>query len=144
MAFELTTQVPFSQWQIQYFGSVTNVDAAGGADPDGDGMSNTNEYLSGTVPTNGMSSLRIVSIERQSSTNINLAWTTVGCHTYVVQTNLPVTIGGVTGNFTNNWADFSPPISVPGMGEFTNNLIHFGAITNNTPALYYSVKLLCP
>ncbi len=144
LAFELTTSIPFSQWQVQYFGSVTNIDAAASADPDGDGMSNTNEYLAGTVATNSASAFRIVSIERQSGTNVNLAWTTVGCHSYVVQTNRPVTIAGIPGNFTNDWADLSSTITVLGTGEFTNTLVHIGAVTNNTPALYYRVRLLCP
>jgi hypothetical protein len=144
LAFELTTQVPFSQWQAQYFGSVTNTDAAGMADPDGDGMNNTNEYLSGTVPTNSASALRIVTIDRQSGTNISLAWTTVGCHTYVVQTNRPVTIGSVAGNYTNDWTDLNAGVTVLGSGESTNSLVHVGAVTNNTPALYYRVRLLCP
>jgi hypothetical protein len=39
-------------WQIQYFGSVNAPNAQPAADPDGDGLSNLEEYLLGTDPTN--------------------------------------------------------------------------------------------
>lgn len=37
------------EWEIQHFGSITTYD--GGADPDGDGYSNLEEYQNGTPPT---------------------------------------------------------------------------------------------
>jgi len=39
-------------WQIQYFGSVKAASAQPTADPDGDGLSNLDEYRLGTNPTN--------------------------------------------------------------------------------------------
>ena len=48
-------------WEIRYGLSTTNaVDAA--LDPDGDGMSNLQEYLADTIPTNRASALRITSL----------------------------------------------------------------------------------
>jgi len=41
-------------WQVSYFGS-DNPNAAPGADPDGDFMSNRGEYIAGTIPTNATS-----------------------------------------------------------------------------------------
>jgi len=36
-------------WQIQFFGSISSPSAAPGADPDGDGFSNLQEYLLGRI-----------------------------------------------------------------------------------------------
>lgn len=44
-------------WELQHFGSVTN--AAAGEDADGDGLSNRENYISGTEPTNRMSTFRL-------------------------------------------------------------------------------------
>lgn len=136
LAFELTTPIPFNQWQLAYFGCTICPQAAGGADPDGDGMSNTNEYLAGTVPTNSASAFRVVSIVRQNTNDVNLTWTTVGGHSYVVQTNRPP----VSGDYTNNFSDLGPVIAVLGVGESPTNQVHIGGATN-TPALYYRVRL---
>lgn len=46
-------------WQIQYFGSIDSPQAAPGADPDGDGVNNLQEYLAGTDPTNPQSYFKI-------------------------------------------------------------------------------------
>lgn len=42
-------------WRIQYFGSVVNAAAAPDADPDGDGMTNLQEFRAGTNPTDSQS-----------------------------------------------------------------------------------------
>ncbi len=39
------------EWRVHYFSSVSAVNAADSADPDGDGTSNAQEYLNGTNPT---------------------------------------------------------------------------------------------
>ena len=48
-------------WETNYFGSIgtTNTAANALADPDGDGMSNRDEYIAGTNPTNALSLLRL-------------------------------------------------------------------------------------
>ena len=50
-------------WQIQYFGSITAPQAAPGADPDGDGFTNEQEYLAGTDPTLAGDYLKIESVQ---------------------------------------------------------------------------------
>jgi len=60
----------------------------GGVDSDGDGVVNSNECACGTDPLNPNSFLHIVSIVRQTN-NVLVKWTTVGGHSYVLQTNAP-------------------------------------------------------
>jgi glucose/arabinose dehydrogenase len=50
IAGDLATRQAFSQWQIFHFGSTNNVDAAADADPDEDGRSNEEEFLTYTDP----------------------------------------------------------------------------------------------
>jgi len=55
-------------WELKYFGVLTGTDP--NADPDHDGVSNLNEYLAGTNPTNDASYFHIVSVTRGSPTEI--------------------------------------------------------------------------
>ncbi|MCS6771435.1 MAG: TIGR03790 family protein [Kiritimatiellae bacterium] len=48
-------------WEIDHFGSATNANALG--DPDGDGSSNLDEFIAGTIPTNGLSRFALISIQ---------------------------------------------------------------------------------
>jgi len=133
----ITVLSTWDWWRSNYFGCVTCPQAQGNADPDGDGMSNTNEFLAGTSPTNSLSGLRITSVVRQSGTNIVVTWTTVGSHSYVLQTNAPP----ASGSYTNNFADFSPVISMPAGGESTTNYTDVGGATV-VPSRYYRVRLV--
>jgi Bacterial Ig domain len=123
---------PFEQWQIDYFGS-TNNPAAAAADPDGDGMSNTNEFLTGTVPTNSASALRITSVAAQGS-NIGVAWQTAGGHTNAVQAT-------TNDSYTTNFADISSPIVISGNGDVTTNYTDDGGATN-IPSRFYRIRLV--
>jgi hypothetical protein len=126
---------PFLAWQLQYF-SCTNLvtcpQAAGDADPDGDGMSNTNEFLSGTNPTNGVSALRITSVVRQT-TDVAITWTTAGGFTNAVQ--------ATTGSYTTNFVDLTGLIIIPGNGDVTTNYVDGGGVTNN-PSRFYRIRLV--
>ncbi|HUI08412.1 MAG TPA: T9SS C-terminal target domain-containing protein [Verrucomicrobiae bacterium] len=133
-------QVPnlsaFEQWQTDYFGSTTNAAADPNADPDGDGQNNMAEFLSGTNPTNNLSSLRIISAVRQSN-DVIITWTTAGGRTNAVQT----TSGNGTGGYGTNFTDLGGPIIVSGIGDVTTNYVD-GSGATNAPARYYRVRLV--
>jgi PKD repeat protein len=125
----------FQSWQVQYFGSTTNPAAAANADPDGDGCDNLCEFLSGTDPTNGASSLRITAVAAQGA-DMLVTWATAGGRTNVVQ----VTSGDVAGSYTTNFIDLSPFIIIPGSGDTSTNYLDVEGATNN-PSRYYRIRL---
>jgi hypothetical protein len=114
-------------WEIQYFGYL-GVDPT--ADPDGDGMTNYQEYLAGTNPTNPASCLRITGRALTGNSAV-VTWTTVGGKSYAVQASTEVNGG---------FADFSPVIAVPGTGEAVTNFVDVNALTY-WPARFYRVRL---
>ena len=126
----------FQAWQLQYFGCSNCPQAVGNADTDGDGISNTNEFLTGTNPTDSASALRIISTVLQGA-DIVITWTTAGGFTNVVQ----VTSGTGAGNYNTNFVDLSDPIIISGSGDATTNYVDGGGATN-IPARYYRVRLV--
>ncbi|MBI5387491.1 MAG: hypothetical protein HZA90_22760 [Verrucomicrobia bacterium] len=115
-------------WEDQSGLSKTNA-ADATLDFDGDGASNADEFRAGTNPNNPASVFRIVAVEREAD-DLRLTWTTVGGKSYVVQTS---------GSFTNNFADFSPLITSPGMTESVTNFLDPGGTSNRLR--YYRVRL---
>lgn len=84
-------------WLLQYFGT-TNINA--NADADGDGVSNGNEYLAGTTPTNAASVLKITLLTRGTPTTAytTLAWNSVATRYYAIQERPSLTTGA--------WSDY--------------------------------------
>jgi fibronectin type 3 domain-containing protein len=59
-----TTYTAVQNWRLTHFGSITNSgNAADSADPDGDGLPNTQEFAAGTDPNSAASALRVNSVE---------------------------------------------------------------------------------
>jgi PKD repeat protein len=126
----------FEAWQFQYFGCTNCAQAAGTADPDGDGMSNGDEFSAGTNPTNSASALQIISAMQQGS-DITVTWTTAGGKTNAVQ----ATAGDSNGSYTTNFSDLSGLIIIPGSGDAMTNFTDSGGATN-APSRYYRVLLV--
>jgi T5SS/PEP-CTERM-associated repeat protein len=117
-------------WKLQYGFDPLDPTLAG-ADPDHDGANNLEEYLAGTNPTNAASVFHILSAAK-ANLDMRVTWSTVGGHSYVLQTN---------GNLgAGTFADFSPVISVGGTNEGTTNYLDSGAATNHS-SRFYRVRL---
>ena len=121
-------------WRQLYFGgngTTTNVPGScATCDPDGDGMSNLQEYLAGTNPTNAASRFTITSLAFTNG-NVRVRWSAVGGKHYVLQTNSALGMA---------FSDASPVIAVPGTGETVTNYLDPGAATNSKTH-YYRIRL---
>jgi spore coat protein CotH len=101
-------------WQLQYFSSLADPQSAPGADPDGDGFTNLQEYLAGTNPTDSTSYLKIDSATVAGS-NTAIRFNAVVGKTYTVLYRTNLTLGA--------WAKLS---NVPAQGST-------GPVTVNDP-----------
>jgi len=124
----ITALTAFQSWQIQYFGSTNNPDAAPNADPDGDGMNNLAEFLVGTNPTNSASVFRITAMAQEGN-DVRVTWTMGSGKTNALQV-------GPGQSFSNNFTDLAAIITA---GTVTNYL-DAGAVTS-APARFYRVRL---
>ena len=115
-------------WEDQFGLSKTNA-ADATLDLDGDGAYNRNEFLAGTKPNDAASVFRFTALQPAGG-DLWVTWTTVGGRRYVVQTN---------GDVSNGFADFSPLIPAPGIGESVTNFVAPNATTNGPR--YYRVRL---
>jgi hypothetical protein len=144
---------PFATWQSQYFSPAQIANPAIGgpnADPDGDGFSNTNEFLMGFNPTNSSASLKITNVARTDGTNVTITYLGAsGDSTYTggpsSRTNvLDVTTGTANGSYSNNYA----PAGITnilsggtGLGTVATMIHTNGATSTNR---YYRVRVLVP
>jgi alpha-L-fucosidase len=122
---------PFRLWQTQYFSNPDSPEAAADADPDGDGVSNWNEFLAGTNPTNRDSVFGLTAVARESG-GVRLTWTAAGGRTNVLQ------VAPEPGDASFN--DLSGNMVLPNAGDTTTNYLDSAAITNPGPR-FYRVRL---
>jgi hypothetical protein len=116
-------------WLLSNFGT-TNVNA--NADPDGDGMSNLQEYLAGTNPNDAASNLRITAYATtgKGATN-SLTWSSVPTRFYHVQESF--SLGAP------NWHDNALGLISPD-GAFTTRTV----TDTNAPARFYRIRATRP
>jgi len=124
----------FASWQIHYFDCTNNnPSAAGNADPDGDGQVNTNEFLTGTDPTDSTSAFRILNITRTNA-NIKVTWFTHAGITNVVQSATDLAVG-----YTN----VSPNLIITGTtnsDDVVTNYVDIAA--GSLTSRFYRVRLV--
>jgi len=129
----------FQSWQLSHFGCTNCPQADANADPDGDGMNNLAEFLSGSDPNNSSSGLHIISVTPQNNGDMLITWGTVGGYTNAVQ----ATAGDANGDYTTNYVDITtaPHIIVSGNGDTTTNYTDGGGATN-VPSRFYRIRLV--
>jgi len=122
-------KIAFELWQMEQFSpaQLDDLNISGrDADPDGDGITNYEEFLAGTLPTNTASALRITGT-RLIGNDLLLTWAAAGPRTNIVQTTafLP----------SSNFTDISA-IPIPDAGDATVSFIDCGALTNVSMRYY--------
>lgn len=116
-------------WELTFFGTLG---VNPNADPDGDGMSNKQEYLAGTNPTNSLDNLKITVFNSSpGGTNASLTWSSVLTRYYSIQE---------TTNLTSQvWINNSAGVIVPN-GLFTTRAFTDSNATNR----FYRVEAFRP
>jgi hypothetical protein len=114
-------------WELTYFGN-TGVDP--NADPDGDGMSNYQEYVAGTDPTSAGSDLYISATAVAAGPTVTLTWKSTPTRLYYIlkSSSLSAPV----------WQDSGLGLVSPGAGSSTTR--SFTDTTGN----YYRIKAVIP
>ena len=122
-------------WTRAYFDHPTGQagdKSLAGDDADGDGMSNLEEFLSGTDPTSRVSVLRITSITPEGN-HLRITWTLGDGKTNALEAT-----PGASGHYTNN---FSPIFIVTNTVGPATNYLDIGGATN-WPARFFRVRIV--
>ena len=140
---------PYSTWLTHY--GLAGGNALGTADPDADGMNNTNEFLAGFNPTSNAAYLHVISILKSGS-DMNITYLGAnGDTTYsggpAIRTNvLEFTTGTVNGSYSTNGFASTGQTNILSGGTgagLVTNMVDSGGATNK-PSRYYRVRVLLP
>ena len=142
---------PFAWWQQAY--GITNCAlCAGNASYTGDGMSNTNKFMTGFNPTNAAAYLHIIGIASTNTTDINVIYLGANGDTtwspgIASRTNvLEFTAGMADGSYSSNNFASTGQTNILSGGNGTGivtNMVDAGGATN-TPSRYYRIRVLVP
>ena len=143
----LTVAEPFAVWQSKYF-PAGGPQADGGADPDGDGLNNTNEFQAGFNPTNDGASLRILGLALSNGNAIVTYLGANGDTTWspgiIARTNVLERAASLSGGVAANFVPTGQSNILgggTGLGVVTN-MVDPGGATNS--ARFYRVRVLGP
>jgi hypothetical protein len=101
-----TTYTALEKWRLANFGAIANTgDAADGADSDGDGWTNAQEFAAGTNPKDGGSLLKIVAVT-PSGGDMLVSFTSVEGKTYRLESSSTLQGG--------SWSTVQDPIAGTG------------------------------
>jgi hypothetical protein len=139
----------FESWQQHYFGCTNCPQAAANADPDGDGMSNTNEFLAGFDPTNSTAYAHIINVNKTGN-NMNVTYLGANGDTSytggpTTRTNvLEFTAGTGNGSYTNSFTSTGQTNILSG-GTGVGVVASFVETNGATGAArYHRVRVLVP
>jgi fibronectin-binding autotransporter adhesin len=137
---------PYSAWLTQY--GLTGGNALGTADPDGDGVNNTNEFLTGFNPNNSSANPHVISVVKSGS-DVNITYLGAsGDSTWTPgiasRTNyLEYTTGTGNGSYSNNFTSIQTNVLSGGTGLGTiASFVDTNGATGATR--YYRVRVLVP
>jgi len=105
----------------------------GDLDPDHDGMSNLQEYLAGTNPTNANSVVRILSLQKSGS-DIGIVWQAAGPRMIQLQA------AGAGGAFTSCFQDIGRATRLLSPGDYQRTNWDIGGAAQ--PGRYYRLQVL--
>jgi hypothetical protein len=102
-------------WRLLNFGTIYDATSAAGADPDGDGASNWQEFQAGTDPLNAASVFKLHVGAVSGGSSLSLQWPTVIGKHYTLQSSTSAAGGNWTTLLNNvagtgsqmNWTDTS-------------------------------------
>lgn len=127
----ITALTPFQGWQIQYFGSTNNPNAATTADADGTGQNNLFKFVAGLDPTNP-SSVFLLTITNQQPYQVLQFEPMVGSRTYTPQFNTDL-VNGVWSALTT----FTGPVT-------NGNQISVTDTNPLSPNEFYRIEISLP
>jgi hypothetical protein len=131
---DLVTYPTFAEWQIDHFGSTNAPSALPGADPDGDGASNYEEYLTDTNPNSAAEAWRLA-IEKRGG-DVLVSYPQLVNRGIEVQWSTDLTS-------KTSWQFLNVPQNRPFVSG-TNGVVALRDDLTNGPVRYYRARVFEP
>ncbi len=113
-------------WELEYFETLSMV---ADDDEDGDGISNYDEYIAGTSPTDPQSAFRIKNATHETDSGFSVRWDSVTGRTYTVMKSTTL---------SDDWLPASEPVQGSG-GELI-----FTDASATEPQTFYKIQVTLP